>query len=66
MLDDTPSIINQITLEEISHLLLFIPKENEVKTMNKFRLITFLYCSYKIFYKSVTSRLGKEVLVILN
>jgi hypothetical protein len=39
-------------------LITIIPKENEARTMNKFRPIGLLNCSYKIFTKVLTSRIG--------
>jgi hypothetical protein len=39
-------------------LITIIPKENEARTMNKFRPISLLNCSYKIFTKVLTSRIG--------
>jgi hypothetical protein len=40
-------------------LLTIIPKEKDARTMNKFRPISLLNCSYKIFTKVLTNRIGK-------
>jgi hypothetical protein len=39
-------------------LIIIIPKEKYVRTMNKFRPISLLNCSYKIFTWVSTSRIG--------
>jgi hypothetical protein len=39
-------------------LITIIPKENDARTMNKFRPISLLNCSYKIFTRVLTSRMG--------
>jgi hypothetical protein len=38
-------------------LVTLIPKEQDARTMNKFRTISLLNCSYKIFTKVLTNRL---------
>jgi hypothetical protein len=40
-------------------LLTIIPKEKDARAMNKFRPISLLNCSYKIFTKVLTNRIGK-------
>jgi hypothetical protein len=40
-------------------LLTIIPKEKDARTMHKFRPISLLNCSYKIFTKVLTNRIGK-------
>jgi hypothetical protein len=42
-------------------LITIIPKEKDARTMNKFRLISLLNCSYKIFTKVLTNRVGQVV-----
>jgi hypothetical protein len=42
-------------------LLTVIPKVKDARTMNKFRPISLLNCSYKIFTKVLTDRVGKVV-----
>jgi hypothetical protein len=42
-------------------LITVIPKEKDARTMNKFRPISLLNCSYKIFTKVLTNRLGKVI-----
>jgi hypothetical protein len=42
-------------------LIIVIPKEKDATTMNKFRPISLLNCSYKIFTKVLTSRIGKVI-----
>jgi hypothetical protein len=39
-------------------LIIVIPKEKDARTMNKFRPISLLNCSYKIFTKVLTNRIG--------
>jgi hypothetical protein len=39
-------------------LITIIPKEKDSRTMNKFRPISLLNCSYKIFTRVLTSRVG--------
>jgi hypothetical protein len=39
-------------------LITIIPKEKDARTMNKFRSISLLNCSYKIFTKVLTNRIG--------
>jgi hypothetical protein len=39
-------------------LITVIPKEKDARTMNKFRPISLLNCSYKIFTKVLTNRMG--------
>jgi hypothetical protein len=40
-------------------LVTIIPKEKDVRVMNKFRPISLLNCSYKIFTKVLTDRINK-------
>jgi hypothetical protein len=40
-------------------LITVIPKEKDVRTMNKFRPINLLNCSYKIFTRVLTSIVGQ-------
>jgi hypothetical protein len=49
-------------------LLTLIPKEHEAKTIQKFRPIALTNCSFKIFSKCVTNRLGpiSEDLIATN
>jgi hypothetical protein len=42
-------------------LITIIPKENEARTIKKYRPISLLNCSYKIFTKVLTSRFGKMI-----
>jgi hypothetical protein len=42
-------------------LITIIPKEKDARTMNKFRPISLLNCSYKIFTKVLTNRVGKMI-----
>jgi hypothetical protein len=42
-------------------LITVIPKEQDARTMNKYRPITLLNCSYKIFTKVLTNRMGQVV-----
>jgi hypothetical protein len=42
-------------------LLTVIPKVKDARTMSKFRPISLLNCSYKIFTKVLTNRVGKVV-----
>jgi hypothetical protein len=39
-------------------LITIIPKDNDARTMNKFRPISLLNYSYKIFTKVLTNRIG--------
>jgi hypothetical protein len=39
-------------------LITIIPKEKEAKTMSKFKPISLLNCSYKIFTEVLTNRIG--------
>jgi hypothetical protein len=39
-------------------LITIIPKEKDAKTMKNFRPISLLNCSYKIFTRVLTSRMG--------
>jgi hypothetical protein len=39
-------------------LITIIPTKNDARTMNKFRPIRLLNCSYKIFTRMLTSRMG--------
>jgi hypothetical protein len=39
-------------------LITVIPKEQDVRTMNKFRPISLLNCSHKIFTKVLINRMG--------
>jgi hypothetical protein len=39
-------------------LITIIPKEKDARTMNKFRPISLLNCSYKIFTKVLTNRIS--------
>ena len=39
-------------------MIILIPKENEARTMNKFRPISLLNCVFKIFTKVLTIRLA--------
>jgi hypothetical protein len=43
-------------------LVTVIPKEKESRTMNKYRPISLLNCSYKIFTKVLTNRIGKVIM----
>jgi hypothetical protein len=49
-------------------LITVIPKEKDTRKMNKFRLISLLNCSYKIFTNFLTNRIGKisDMLVSSN
>jgi hypothetical protein len=50
-------------------LLTLIPKEQDAKTIKKFRPIALTNCSFKIFFKCVTNRLGVTIsdeLIALN
>jgi hypothetical protein len=49
-------------------LITVIPKEKDARKMNKFRLISLLNCSYKIFTNFLTNRIGKisDMLVSSN
>lgn len=40
-------------------LLTLIPKEKDAKVMSKFRPISLLNCSYKIFTRVLTARIGQ-------
>jgi hypothetical protein len=42
-------------------LVTIIPKERDARTMNKFVPISLLNCSYKIFTKVLTNRIGMVV-----
>jgi hypothetical protein len=42
-------------------LITVIPKEQDARTMNKYRPITLLNCSYRIFTKVLTNRMGQVV-----
>jgi hypothetical protein len=42
-------------------MITLIPKENDARTMKKFRPISLLNCSFKIFCKVVTNRLAKII-----
>jgi hypothetical protein len=42
-------------------LITIIPKEKDARTMNKFRPISLLNCSYKTFTRVLTSRMAKVV-----
>jgi hypothetical protein len=42
-------------------LITIIPKEKDARTMNKYRPISLLNCSYKIFTKVLTNRLGRVI-----
>jgi hypothetical protein len=42
-------------------MITLIPKENEARSMNKFRPISLLNCSFKIFTKVLTNRLAKII-----
>jgi hypothetical protein len=42
-------------------LIIVIPKEKDDRTMNKIRPISLLNCSYKIFTKVLTNRIGKVI-----
>jgi hypothetical protein len=42
-------------------LITVIPKEQDARTMNKYRPITLLNCSYIIFTKVLTNRMGQVV-----
>jgi hypothetical protein len=42
-------------------LITIIPKEKDARTMNKFRLISLLNCSYKIFTKVLSNRINKVI-----
>jgi hypothetical protein len=42
-------------------LITVIPKEQDARTMNKYRPITLLNCSYKFFTKVLTNRMGQVV-----
>jgi hypothetical protein len=42
-------------------LIIVIPKEKDARTMNKFRPISLLNCSYNFFTKVLTSRLGNVI-----
>jgi hypothetical protein len=42
-------------------LITIIPKEKDARTMNKFRSISLLNCSYKIFTKVLTSRISEVI-----
>jgi hypothetical protein len=39
-------------------LITVIPKKKDARTMNKFRPISLLNCSYKFFTKVLTNRVG--------
>jgi hypothetical protein len=39
-------------------LITVIPKEKDARTLNKFRPISLLNCSYKIFTKVLANRMG--------
>jgi hypothetical protein len=38
-------------------MIIMIPKEEEGKTLKKFRLISLINCSFKIFVKALNTRL---------
>jgi hypothetical protein len=40
-------------------MITLIPKENDARSMKKFRPISLLNCSYKIFTKVLTKRLAR-------
>jgi hypothetical protein len=42
-------------------MITLIPKENEARSMKKFRPISLLNCSFKIFTKVLTNRLAKII-----
>jgi hypothetical protein len=42
-------------------LITIIPKEQDARTMNKFMPISLLNCSYKIFTKVLTNRMGRVI-----
>jgi hypothetical protein len=42
-------------------LVTIIPKEKDARTMNKYRLISLLNCSYKIFTNVLTNRIGRVI-----
>jgi hypothetical protein len=42
-------------------LITVIPKEKDARAMNKFRHISLLNCSYKIFTRVLTSRVGQVI-----
>jgi hypothetical protein len=42
-------------------LIIVISKEKDARTMNKFCTISLLNCSYKIFTKVLTNRIGKVI-----
>jgi hypothetical protein len=42
-------------------LVIVIPKEKDVRTMNKFRPISFVNCKYTIFTKVLTHRIGRVI-----
>jgi hypothetical protein len=42
-------------------LVTIIPKEKDARTMNKYRPISLLNCSYKIFTNVITNRIGRVI-----
>ena len=42
-------------------MITLIPKEEDARSMKKFRPISLLNCSFKIFTKVLTNRIGKIV-----
>jgi len=42
-------------------MITLIPKEDGARSMNKFRPISLIDCSFKIFSKALTLRLGKII-----
>jgi hypothetical protein len=44
-------------------MITLIPKENEARYMKKFRPISLLNCSFKIFTKVLTNRLARIIII---
>jgi hypothetical protein len=42
-------------------MITLIPKEEGARSMKKFRPISLINCSFKIFSKALTPRLGKII-----
>jgi hypothetical protein len=65
--DDLIAMFNELYNDKLDlyrlnfAMITLIPKENEARSMKKFRPISLLNCSFKIFTKVLTNRLARII-----